>query len=479
MTGYYTRASGLGTTMRLTDLDKGGFALDTGLQGVIAQLNSSMGGTSSNEYCPGTGCEFPFFTSLASCSQCFSQDHHFEDFDCEGDFFWQNSTQTFFDSYLKLKRNIGSYLEEIPYYMSMMCVRKLDGYPALGVNMTVFFNSTRDSTGKRIPTIEQVELRPSREAGTYMGGNQYSYRGTKLFSTLRACTPFDNPDLEFFGPPRYSSWTCFKSTTNASLYSSDDGRINMESFGQINGSVTTCGLELCALPWQTKTQAYGQGLPLVLENGNSKPSSFNDNDTLSFMIPDFIPFTYSGKNYTSRQPFDKTAAERGPFNVREIVFMRLATSLRSLASHSVGEMAYFNDTDIDFEQLFTDFASVVSHYIQSDWNPDRINVTGTVYATAVFADVRFAWFVAPLLIIFMSMVFFTTTVSRDRNRSYLFKTSLLPVLLHGLEYESVGLDGTSKVERDKETYEVLMRAAEKIRVRLEKNEEGVLKLKRQ
>ncbi|KAI8931395.1 hypothetical protein NX059_011725 [Plenodomus lindquistii] len=81
---------------------------------------------------------------------------------------------------------------------------------------------------------------------------------------------------------------------------------------------------------------------------------------------------------------------------------------------------------------FQEIASALSLLIQGPLNANATNITAQAYGEVIFVEVSWLWMVVPLTAVIMSCAIFAATVMKNRSSSYLFKTSILAVLFHGL-----------------------------------------------
>ena len=110
-------------------------------------------------------------------------------------------------------------------------------------------------------------------------------------------------------------------------------------------------------------------------------------------------------------------------------------------------------------------------------NSAAINNTSSAFGPDIFVAVRWAWLAYPLALLVYSTLFLTLTVFGSRRRSYLFKNSILAVLVHGLEgWNATDYPGLLMVA--KETNKELKQALGPTKASLEENDDGLLKLKR-
>ncbi|KAF1953236.1 hypothetical protein CC80DRAFT_152499 [Byssothecium circinans] len=106
-----------------------------------------------------------------------------------------------------------------------------------------------------------------------------------------------------------------------------------------------------------------------------------------------------------------------------------------------------------------------------------VDVTGEAQGAVVFIEVRWVWLILPLLAITLAVGFLGTTIWNTHGNKMLFKTSIWPVFSHGLDGDVQEAKEVRRVEGDEETLKAPLDAAERTRVRLERDKNDILKLK--
>ena len=85
----------------------------------------------------------------------------------------------------------------------------------------------------------------------------------------------------------------------------------------------------------------------------------------------------------------------------------------------------------------------------------------------------------PLSVVLISSIFMVHTVIRSWNIPYLYKTSSLATLFHGLDVAAFEDYGRKFKEHEREMDDDMFEIAKKMRVRLGHNGDGRLKLKKE
>lgn len=95
---------------------------------------------------------------------------------------------------------------------------------------------------------------------------------------------------------------------------------------------------------------------------------------------------------------------------------------------------------------------------------------GAAHAQEVFVVVRWRWAVFPMVLVLLGLIFLAANIwINSHNDVFLWKSSLLPLLFHGID----GCDpGTLDVDESSE----MTKTAKRMYARLEKNETGSTKL---
>ena len=91
----------------------------------------------------------------------------------------------------------------------------------------------------------------------------------------------------------------------------------------------------------------------------------------------------------------------------------------------------FRDSSGNFQTLFNSFENLISAMLQSPYNVRATKVTGAASKAEVWVNVRWGWYVVPLVLVLASTAFFVTTVMQSSRKSNLFKTSLVSMLVLG------------------------------------------------
>lgn len=71
----------------------------------------------------------------------------------------------------------------------------------------------------------------------------------------------------------------------------------------------------------------------------------------------------------------------------------------------------------------------------------KVTVTGTISHTKTFVAVKWKWITLPAAVVFLSLFFLLTTILANsrQKRLALWKSSVLPLLYHGIDHERVAI----------------------------------------
>lgn len=218
----------------------------------------------TSAYCPTAECRFSEFSLLAVCATCQSETIKTYDLSmCRyfiGDASYDRSNYTKYDEYTLDELRTSLHNRSLRYYsisnVIMSCVRKYAGFPDLLFNQTVEI-WPNDGGSELIPQLHLGGVSfntgdyTMQETGHIEDTEFISYCENRTLSTIELLHFGGHYDMAGHFSPFITRFTCFHSTTNFSLYK------DINQFGEINGTVTTCELKFCA-----KTP-----LELVIRNG--------------------------------------------------------------------------------------------------------------------------------------------------------------------------------------------------------------------
>jgi hypothetical protein len=134
-------------------------------------------------------------------------------------------------------------------------------------------------------------------------------------------------------------------------------------------------------------------------------------------------------------------------------------------------------------KYFGDMAAVLTIFVQNRAQPASKRIMGQAYGMDTFMEVQWIWFSMPLFLVVSSTLLLVFTARRSSKKKYLFKSSALAVVFHGLEQEAsdfeepdMGKDSVDARLGGKVTSAMLNKMARDYKVRLGTNAKGELKL---
>jgi hypothetical protein len=114
--------------------------------------------------------------------------------------------------------------------------------------------------------------------------------------------------------------------------------------------------------------------------------------------------------------------------------------------------------------------------IRSHGTPGSTNATGYAWEEETYVKVQWEWFALQCSSVLLSAAFLGIVMLKSIGVPFLFKTSLLATLFHGMEgFDDEEID-VGRVKQNQETHSDLLITAKTRRGRLELNEQGHLKI---
>ncbi|KAF2641052.1 hypothetical protein P280DRAFT_548832 [Massarina eburnea CBS 473.64] len=417
------------------------YPLTSGILGIAAQ-GDELSKNSVGAYCSSVECRFPDYTSLAACTKCEIEPVHIADFNCTGFWNYTANFNTAFSSYNQLLNDIAKSLKDRPPTVNMTCVWNKGTSTPFPIRMTTEDIILKNGTRQKTVTCKLAQLRqedreniapmqPYQIRDSYHDGNPNSFR--------------------FCGAGPSQSYLIYL----LRFLDRSVALLDPQRFGQINGTMTRCSIDLCAKKYTGNT----------LEGGYLKAKATTD-----------LPLT-TLQNQTHNGVINFTSPDTEGFQIEYLEsnkMINLITDITGSAIYSSYAGTFFQNTNGNFSQLFFGVGDIVSRVLQSPHNAHALNVTGDAYGPVVFVEVQWVWFLLPLCAVLAAMGFLGTTMWMSRKREFLFKTSILPVFLHGLDEKALEREELRGVG---ETLKKLMMVAEGTRVRLGRIGDGMLKSK--
>jgi hypothetical protein len=434
-----------------------------------------------SSYCPTSQCRFQDFTTLGACSKCESQvvDNDYFD-ECR---YVVNDRNTTFHS-------LSDFQNELHQRLNMPSQDEGITFAVVGCDKYI----DKDTDPGRDPQILlaialeiqwPVQAQKRTPSTVTMQTKQFSKWGDRWYqawedNSTNFESEFHSPQiLQIYSPSPATNWSTpynissqieilsfygFNSTTDLALYS------DLEQVGVINGTMSLCQIEFCA-------HTHKDG---VMENGRWSTSKVEEtalNPTGSESVPNST-FSDPRKNFTYN-----AVGIADTFRIGILSFSPLERTIRTIFENEEFDIAmhsapYNGTANGDWNIVSSRLAAVISSVVQSSTNPEARNFTGDSYGQEIFVNVRWIWLSGPLFVVFLSVVILILTIINSSRKQYLFKTSILAVLFHGLEGWNISDSQTEPDGRRKTDHE-LLQLAKGMRVSLRKNDEGSLKLKKE
>ncbi|KAI4610352.1 hypothetical protein J4E80_008116 [Alternaria sp. BMP 0032] len=438
-----------------------------------------------NVYCPTAECQLDQFISLGLCDSCTSQDasldgnfwngaaqHEDEYQGCINTAQFGNNETEFRWNYTGMKDHVAA---GEPVRWERKCIIRKPGYPELDMRIITDYiggeawpkvgvtnSDLRFSNGYRLGIIRLEQDLLDRSLRLYTALNsdpvwnpsnstpqiEFCIGDYERFQDGKILDPYKLP------LPAVSAFTCFKSTSDITRVA------EIDRLGLVNGTTSHCKLSYCAKRYSGTTIR---------------------NTVVSYDSLEDWPLHPTGDDpYKAGSGYDQAFRAEGlneTFYIGNHSTLWLGSSMsRILKSTTLSTylLTYFmHHTWPDF---FQGLAQVGSKVIQGPGNFAAINNTSEAYGPDIFVDVKWAWLAYPLALLVYSTLFLLLTALGSRRRSYLFKNSILAVLVHGLE----GWDAADCPELltvAKERNSDLKRALGPVKACLAENDDGLLKLK--
>jgi hypothetical protein len=414
-----------------------------------------------NYYCPTSECRFPEFNSLALCSSCEIEPVYINTSNAcihqvsirSGDY--QNITD------LKTYIQNASSQPNFEAYMRTQCINERYPYPSLVIETRV---SLVDATWTIQPdgkiTVDKIDYITTHVSDQIDGVATYIVKAENMTATnttlqyIQGCINHYPRDTPYNNTTTVTTYTCFDLTSYMGVFT------DLSRLGEINGTITRCELEMCV-------QTYKQP---TFKNNQFFPGELIDN-----------PFETEGNWTTTEGPHDARFGFDFGYNGVDLFGRQLASATGTdgydhLDTYDSGLVRILNG---NFTEVFRRLAAACSVVMQSPKNSETRKIVGTAYALETYVKVRWVWLIMPLSVFLISTVFMIYTVVRCWKIPYLYKTSSLATLFHGLEVAAFEDFEKNFEEHEKETDDDMFKIAEKMRVRLGHDGNGRLKLKKE
>lgn len=151
----------------------------------------------------------------------------------------------------------------------------------------------------------------------------------------------------------------------------------------------------------------------------------------------------------------------------------VATNISSILtaddwSYSFASLLFLNK---NITNIFQDVANSYTNFLRSVDEPFNVTGTATVYET--YVNVTWRWFILPAVVVLVSAAFLLTVMIYTKwefgGNNVIWKTTTLPLLLHGLE------DWKSEEYTNIESSAAMTATARGMRVMLKKDDSGQIR----
>lgn len=424
--------------------------------GLLGVMSEQPVASQDNYYCPASECHFPDFNSIALCSSCEiepaiinTSSACFYEISNKSVGYYQNTTD--FKAYLqntKLNSNV---------YVQIRCTNERDPSPALVIQTMV---SLVDATWTNQPdgrtTVNNIDYITISVSDQTDGVATYMVKADNVTATnttlqyIQACTNQYPRNMPYNSTTIVTTYTCFNLTSELGVYT------DLSRLGEVNGTITRCKLEMCA-------QTYKQP---TFKNNQFSPEEVID-----------IPLEMIGNWTTEEGPHDPRFGGNGV----DLLGFQLASATgtddySNMMAYDSGLVPALNG---NFTEVFRRLAAACTVVMQNPKNPETRRIVGTAYAPETYVKVRWVWLIMPLSVLFISTVFMIQTVVRSWKIPYLYKTSSLATLFHGLDVAAFEDYEKKFKEQEKEMDNDIFEIAKKMSVRLGQDRDGRLKLKKE
>ncbi|KAF2470249.1 uncharacterized protein BDR25DRAFT_343429 [Lindgomyces ingoldianus] len=413
----------------------------------------------TNAKCPAPHCKAPDYESLAVCATCDTQTISSESFSsCSYNLKGSGKDQNFTSI-----NNLRTRLKEIGNNSDLnitgrcgMVVEKtpdplLYGHDA---NLTIqwyFFNGLIGFT--HIESASNGSKPQGEILGPAIGfqtSQLQSCNSETNWGVLHGQATLDRKEGNY-SSTSLQTYHCFNSTTDLMLWN------DVSKIGEINGTSTRCRLNLCA-------QQY-RDVRISLNRSHSQTT----NKILKRKSRDQTRSRYSTEDNPSVEYLIDEGARKSLIDITTDIWKnKLLTTTLSMGGERINPGNWTN--------RFNRLAAALSTVIQGPSNPDAKNFTIEAYGDVIYVEVRWCWMILPLSTTILTVIFFASTVIRSTRKPYLFKSSILALLIHGLEGWDVS-SGEERFDSTRVTESKLLVQAESITATLQRNEGGIWKLR--
>jgi hypothetical protein len=437
----------------------------------------------NNTDCPTNDCRVAQYTSLASCADCEEQEFFFDDLwnkesqpwdltrsHCYGDieiYEELSVTGMQINPKLSVKATTEVFLEtvenktlgknNVKTSLRLGCDIQRDGYMSAKINVTMTAEKLWEDLieNQSLEAFQELDGRgrcgDSNEIGVLPRNPAIAPTDCCAHPRSTAYEDINRPSVQVALNERnvITPFSCIKiDSTNRDDY-------NATAIEKLKVKLTWCKLSLCA---EERTNVTIKSGTMDSETMTRSPIHANPNS----------------------ERFFKDNHEFAISNSSLVILNELAVSFVDSTEFSRHEDYIVKNGWPDY---FGTMAAVLTTLVQNGAQPTSERILAQAYATDTFMEVQWAWFSMPVFLLLSTILLLITTARRTAWKTYLFKSSALAIVFHGLESEAskpVEVDSsesfTEAVSRGTITSATLDKMAGECNVRFGPNANGELKL---
>ena len=441
--------------------------------------------SSNKGHCSTSLCEFEKFGTLGVCSECEQRNFSGHIGSLFGRCSWRNTSANATDSTIVFGMNgnetdetttkimiqeIKKSVAQESWELSVQCgqanmaiysyAKEPTDSMSLTQYMTFIFSLFDPSDSQRI-----VKGPYESDDGDVMYLRYYLGSGQdKTFEGGRLSACKHTPEInEYTDPIKILDSTCLSISTD--LLSWFDETALSDQFGNLSGTETRCSLTPCV------QQVIGSRLQ---SNQFSARGSSSSSKWYQAILA-----KSDGREYLLCYGDEGDC----PYSWGHDSLTALGSWMNStIATESFSKMYWTqaNSPGKNFTLFHERIATQVSALLQSQLNPDLVNFTGVAYGTEVYVQVRWMWFILPIVMMVSSLLIVMFIVGDSGRKDYLFKNNILAAIafeLHGWEPHEYGVDETWTRDSMRNVEKKAERMVAKMQLPYEGD--GALRLKRE
>lgn len=322
------------------------------------------------------------------------------------------------EQFLKLLENRTTEKNKFELILELGCDIKRDGYLPITINVTITAENRSAKDVEIIKEWQSVGVFQAAVGTRGRCGGSTDAEFVPYDRLIDCCKRTDSADYdyrlvddngEFLGALNRSEvitpFSCIK------INSTDRNDLKAAAIGKVKVKLTWCKLSLCA---EERTNVTIKSGTMVSENTTWSPIKLKSN---------------SDKLYTAKD---------NEFLISRACRMKLyELSVGLMGSSEFGRHADYIMRN-GWPSYFGVMATVLITIVQNSALPVSERILGQAYTTDTFMEVQWAWFSMPLFLLVSTILLLIITARRSAWKTYLFKSSALAIVFHGLESEASG-----------------------------------------